>query len=272
MKKVVVSASFDDFRSRHARLLEEASLLGQVHAVVWPDERVEALTGKPPKFPASERLYLVQAIRYVYAARIGADPADPAANPDGGDLQPQIWVVPEEEDTEEKRSYCERIGLTLRVVPTADLSRIPAAPSLKVRATERDKVIVTGCYDWLHSGHIRFFEEAAGRGDLYVDVGSDMNIRLLKGQNHPLFPQAERLYMVSSVRHVCRAFIGSGFGWMDAAPEMDRIKPQIYLVNEDGDRPEKQAYCEERHIRYIVLPRLPKDGLPRRESTGLRGF
>ena len=88
----------------------------------------------------------------------------------------------------------------------------------------------------------------------------------------PLFTQAERLYLVRSVRHVAQAFIGSGYGWMDAAPEMNKIKPTIYLVNEDGDRPEKRAYCEEKNIQYIVLKRLPKDGLPRRESSGLRGF
>ena len=45
------------------------------------------------------------------------------------------------------------------------------------------KVLVSGCYDLLHSGHIAFFKEAAGYGDLYVSVGSDENIRLLKEMN-----------------------------------------------------------------------------------------
>ena len=42
------------------------------------------------------------------------------------------------------------------------------------------KVLVSGCYDLLHGGHIAFFKEAAGYGDLYVSVGSDENIQLLK--------------------------------------------------------------------------------------------
>ncbi len=272
MKNVVVSASFDDFRSGHARLLEEAAKLGEVQALIWPDERIEALTGKPPKFPAPERLYLVQGIRHVHSARIAPGPPDPHALPDAGGRRPQIWVVPEDEASGEKMSFCVGRGIVLQVIPADSLRAVPPAPPLRVRASKRDRVIVTGCFDWLHSGHIRFFEEASGRGDLYVDVGSDENIRLLKGKAHPLFPQAERLYLVRSVRHVAQAFIGSGYGWMDAAPEMDRIKPTIYLVNEDGDRPEKRAYCEDRNIRYVVLKRLPKDGLPRRESTGLRGF
>jgi len=272
MKNVVVTASFDNLRSRHVRLLEEAAKLGDVQALIWPDERIEALTGKPPKFTAAERLYLVQAIRFVHSAHIAPGPFDPHAIPDIGGPHPQIWVVPEDEATEEKMSFCDRMGIVLHVIPADSLRVFPTTPPPRARASKHEKVIVTGCFDWLHSGHIRFFEEAAGRGDLYVDVGSDENIRLLKGKNHPLFPQAERLYMVRSVRHVTQAFIGSGYGWMDAAPEMNRIKPTIYLVNEDGDRPEKRAYCEEKNIQYVVLKRLPKEGLPPRESSGLRGF
>jgi len=272
MKNVIVTASFDDLRSRHVRLLEEAAQRGEVNALIWPDERVKALTGRPPKFPANERLYLVQALRFVHSAHIAPGPPDPHAIPDIADRHPHVWVVPEEEATEEKKKFCARTGIGLQVIPAAALRQIPPAPPLRIRGSKHHRVIVTGCYDWLHSGHIRFFEEAAAWGDLFVDIGSDANIRLLKGKNHPLFPQGERLYMVRAVRHVCQAFIGSGYGWMDAAPEMNRIKPSIYLVNEDGDRPEKRAYCEEMKIEYVVLQRLPKDGLPSRESTGLRGF
>jgi hypothetical protein len=46
----------------------------------------------------------------------------------------------------------------------------------------------------------------------------------------------------------------------------------MYAVNEDGDKPEKRAFCERQGIEYVVLKRLPKPGLPKRESTILRGF
>ena len=42
------------------------------------------------------------------------------------------------------------------------------------------KVFVSGCYDMLHSGHVAFFEEAAGYGDLYVGIGSDKTVNELK--------------------------------------------------------------------------------------------
>ncbi len=59
---------------------------------------------------------------------------------------------------------------------------------------------------------------------------------------------------------------------MDAEPEIERIQPDCYVVNEDGDKPEKRAFCRERGIEYVVLQRKPKEGLPARQSTELRGF
>jgi cytidyltransferase-like protein len=134
------------------------------------------------------------------------------------------------------------------------------------------RVIVTGCYDWLHSGHVRFFEEASSYGDLIVAAGNDANVRNLKGAGHPLQTQAERRYMIAAIRYVKLALITTGWGWLDAEPEIVRLKPDIYLVNEDGDKPEKQAYCATHGLQYVVLKRTPKEGLPRRSSTDLRGF
>ena len=59
---------------------------------------------------------------------------------------------------------------------------------------------------------------------------------------------------------------------LDAEPEMADIGPDFYVVNEDGDVPEKRNFCDERGIEYVVLKRTPKEGLPRRQSTDLRGF
>ena len=134
------------------------------------------------------------------------------------------------------------------------------------------KVVVTGCYDWLHSGHVRFFEEVSTYGELYVIVGHDANIRLLKGEGHPLLSQEERRYMVGSIKYVKGALITSGDGWLDADPEIRRLKPDIYAVNEDGDTGGKREYCAALGIEYLVLKRTPAPALPKRTSTDLRGF
>jgi bifunctional ADP-heptose synthase (sugar kinase/adenylyltransferase) len=103
-------------------------------------------------------------------------------------------------------------------------------------------------------------------------IGHDANVRLLKGEGHPLFPKEERRYLVESVRHVRQALVSSGTGWLDAEPEIEALRPEIYVVNEDGDKPEKRSFCEAKGIEYVVLKRKPKPGLPRRQSTDLRGY
>jgi cytidyltransferase-like protein len=169
-----------------------------------------------------------------------------------------------------ERDYCSSRGLGYHVVTDQDLSGFP--PALAVTPAHRKKVVVTGCYDWFHSGHVRFFEEVSELGELYVVVGSDANLALLKGAGHPLFPQDERRYVVQSIRCVTQALISSGQGWMDAEPEIALLQPDMYVVNEDGDNLEKREFCRAHGLEYVVLKRTPKEGLPRRQSTDLRGF
>lgn len=131
------------------------------------------------------------------------------------------------------------------------------------------KVFVSGCFDLMHSGHVFFFERASAYGELYVSVGSDQTISELK-KRIPVYSERERLYLVSSVRFVHRAFIGSGSGVLDFLPELEAVHPDIFVVNEDGAGDAKRRLCEERNIRYVVLPREPKGDLPRRSTTDLR--
>jgi len=44
------------------------------------------------------------------------------------------------------------------------------------------KVFVSGCFDTLHSGHIRFLEKAAEYGEVYVALGADLTVMDLKGR------------------------------------------------------------------------------------------
>ena len=69
-----------------------------------------------------------------------------------------------------------------------------------------------------------------------------------------------------------RSSIATGHGWLDSEPEIREIQPDIYAVNEDGDRREKRDYCLTHGIDYRVLARVPKAGLLQRQSTALRGF
>lgn len=131
------------------------------------------------------------------------------------------------------------------------------------------KVFVSGCYDMLHSGHVAFFKEASKYGDLYVGIGSDATIFQLKARK-TICAEAERLYMVKSIRYVTDAFINSGSGMMDFVETVERVKPDIFVVNEDGGSETKRQFCAERGIEYVVLQREPDAGLEARSTTSIR--
>lgn len=127
-------------------------------------------------------------------------------------------------------------------------------------------VMVSGSFDLLHGGHIAFFKTAATYGRLYVVVGQDPNLLELKGKA-PYFTQEERKYIVGSVKYVKEAMIAAGRGMLDFEPDMRRLKPDIFVVNEDGDTPDKRRLCKDLGVEYVVLERIPEPGLPARSSS-----
>ena len=267
-KQIIVSGGFDDIKSGDLRFLEEAAKLGELSVLLWPDATLQKLTGKPPKFPLAERKYFLNAVRYV--SRVVE--ADSLANFDAlpKNLRADVWADVEATANAAREKFAVKNKIARRVFSADDLKGFPEPVPLP--ASGRKKVIVTGSYDWFHSGHVRFLEEVSAYGDLYVVVGHDANIRLLKGDGHPLIPQDERRYVVGSIKFVRQALISTGEGWLDADPEIKRLKPDIYAVNEDGDKGGKREYCEKLGTEYLVLKRTPAPGLPRRSSTDLRGF
>ncbi len=266
---VIVSGGFDDLKSKDLRFLQEASRLGDLTVLLWPDATLQKISGKPPKFSLAERSYFLGAVRYVSKVVQADAGADFNALPDN--LRAEIWAdfAPTQNAAREK--FCAQNRIRYQVFSPDQLKGLPEPPPMP-SAPGKKKIVATGCYDWFHSGHVRFCEELAALGDLYVIVGHDANIRLLKGEGHPLLSQEERRYVVGSVRHVKQALISSGEGWLDADPEIQRLKPDIYAVNEDGDKGGKREYCARNGIEYLVLKRTPAPGLPRRSSTDLRGF
>lgn len=137
------------------------------------------------------------------------------------------------------------------------------------QSDRRKKVFVSGCYDMLHSGHVAFFKEASRYGDLYVGIGSDKTIAELKHRK-TVYSEKERLYMVKAIRYVTDAFINRGSGMLDFIDTLDRVKPNIFVVNSDGGSELKRNLCLGRGIEYIELERTPDAGLEARSTTSLR--
>lgn len=133
------------------------------------------------------------------------------------------------------------------------------------------KVFVSGCFDLFHTGHVAFLAEAASYGDVYVAVGSDSTIERIKGKS-PLYKESERVLLVSSCKYVKEAFISRGSGLMDFEQEFMEIKPDMFMVNEDGDSDEKRKLCSSINCLYFVRKRVPFDGLIPRSSTGIKSY
>jgi cytidyltransferase-like protein len=268
---VVASAGLGELDARDVRFLQEAAELGRVHVRLWADELIESLSGTSPRFPQKERLFFLKSIRFVDSVSVVGSLAG-VTGPVRGERPGVVVLRRTTMGNDDVRDRCAKVGVGCVELGTARLAGFPMEAREPASLPGNRRVVVTGCFDRLHSGHIEFFRQAATLGDLYVVVGSDRNVRLLKGEGHPLHCQEERAYMVHAVRSVHRALVSSGAGWMDAEPEIAAIAPDFYVVNEDGDQPEKRDFCRARALEYVVLRRRPHRGLPRRTSTELRGF
>lgn len=72
--------------------------------------------------------------------------------------------------------------------------------SKTLRKEGKTVVLVGGCFDILHVGHIRFLSEAKSLGDtLFVMLESDETVHRLKGFNRPINSQTDRAMMLAAL-------------------------------------------------------------------------
>jgi D-beta-D-heptose 7-phosphate kinase / D-beta-D-heptose 1-phosphate adenosyltransferase len=70
---------------------------------------------------------------------------------------------------------------------------------------ERGKKIIftNGCFDILHSGHVRYLETAKSYGDvLILGLNSDKSVTSLKGKGRPINNQLDRAYILAAIEAV----------------------------------------------------------------------
>jgi D-glycero-beta-D-manno-heptose 1-phosphate adenylyltransferase len=71
------------------------------------------------------------------------------------------------------------------------------------RATGRRVVFTNGVFDLLHPGHTRYLRQARALGDvLVVGINSDRSVRLNKGPDRPITPEAERAELLAALECV----------------------------------------------------------------------
>lgn len=75
--------------------------------------------------------------------------------------------------------------------------------STKLKEAKEKIILIGGCFDILHIGHIEFLEKAkALEGKLLILLESDQSIKRLKGENRPIHNQKERAKVLSKLEMV----------------------------------------------------------------------
>ena len=120
-------------------------------------------------------------------------------------------------------------------------------------SSEKITVCVSGYFNPLHKGHIRYFKEARALGDrLIVIVNTDEQVKL-KGSK-PFMDQEERLEIVSAVKYVDKAVLSIDKD-ESVVETLKLIKPDIFAKG--GDRtleniPEKEI-CDKLGIKIVEM-------------------
>ncbi len=118
-------------------------------------------------------------------------------------------------------------------------------------------VLVGGCFDILHIGHIRFLKEAKRHGDiLFILLEHDGKVTNLKGRNRPFFNQSERAEMLSALTSTDLVLL---LPYMKSDTEyfnlVNQIKPEIIAVTENDPLSEKKKnQSRETGSKLIIIP------------------
>jgi D-beta-D-heptose 7-phosphate kinase/D-beta-D-heptose 1-phosphate adenosyltransferase len=100
-----------------------------------------------------------------------------------------------------------------------------------LRATGKTVVTTNGCFDIVHSGHIRYLSDAAELGDmLIVGVNADPTVTRLKGAGRPIRKEDDRLRVVAALAMVDAAFI---FPEDDPRSFLAAIRPDVHVKGGD---------------------------------------
>ena len=94
------------------------------------------------------------------------------------------------------------------------------------------RIIVNGTFDILHRGHIMMLEYARSLGDeLLVCIDTDRRIKELKGPTRPINNEADRVFMLKSLRCVSNVSVFDDVD--DLIDQIKQYKPDIMVKGSD---------------------------------------
>jgi len=134
----------------------------------------------------------------------------------------------------------------------------------KLRRSGKKVVFTNGCFDLLHSGHVRYLRQARSAGDLLVvGLNSDRSVRELKGPGRPLVPEGERAELLAALEMVDYVVI---FDEPTPRELIKAVRPRVLVKGGDWKREEIAGASEVEADggRVLIVPLVPG-----RSTTGL---
>jgi len=137
---------------------------------------------------------------------------------------------------------------------------INLAQATNIVKSGQKRVLVGGCFDIIHLGHVTFLNKAKEMGDeLWIILESDVTVKKLKGEKRPINSQEDRAGLLTNLRAV---------DYVVMLPEMstgedydqvlDCVKPDIIVITE-GDRLEERKTLQASKLkaRLQIVPVVP---------------
>lgn len=136
---------------------------------------------------------------------------------------------------------------------------MPSVLALAHRLRRRGGTLVAtgGCFDLLHTGHVRLLRRARDLGDaLVVLINSDDSVRALKGAGRPVVGAADRARVLAALACVDGVLI---FDERSPAAVLERLRPAIWVKGGDyrGVELPEAATVHRNGGQVVLLPTVP---------------
>lgn len=149
--------------------------------------------------------------------------------------------------------------MILGVYTLKELSQVIAADPSRWRPL----VFTNGCFDLLHTGHVRYLQVAKSLGrSLVVGLNSDQSVRAIKPHQQglpprPIVPEQQRAEVLAALKPVDGVVI---FHSLTATGLIEALKPDIYVKGGDysletlPETPAVQAYGGQIELVKVEIP------------------
>lgn len=124
---------------------------------------------------------------------------------------------------------------------------------------QKKVVLVGGCFDLLHYGHISFLKQAKKLGDhLIILLESDENVKRLKGEGRPFHTQIQRKEMLESLSFVDEIrelppIVGNEAYYT----LIKKIRPSVIALTEGDPKLEhKMNQAEQVGAQSVIIPKI----------------